>query len=234
MNSDSRAFFMWISLVITCYVRIKGIGAEKNDSQQFPPENRMKANKEGTFTDLEIYNGLLGEDERMIQYVFYHHFNSLLRFNAQKTAGNKSIDFEDLVQELYMYISKNNWEKLRKYNPEMPFVNWFSVVSYRFFKDFSASMIESSKNLPIENMDDRTVFLQGNQIMSTMMMDVKAAIKKVKPPRDQQILESLILKEEEPAEVAKQHNVTVDNLYNIKRRALAKLIQNHLQDYVTK
>ena len=65
-------------------------------------------------------------------------------------------------------------------------------------------------------------------------MDIKNAIRKAKPPRDRQILEALILNEEEPTDVAAQFEVTVDNLYNIKRRAIAKLIKNHLQDYLNR
>ena len=185
-------------------------------------------------SDIQIQNGLLANDERVIQYVFYEHFDAMLRYNALKAAGKKDAHFQDLVQDLYLYLSKNDWEKLRKYNPELPFANWFSVVSYRFFKDSTASMIDSSDVVPIDNVDDRTVWLQGNRVVSTIVMDIKNAIKKTKPPRDRQILEALVLNEEEPAEVAIKFNVTVDNLYNIKRRALAKLIKNHLQDYVTK
>lgn len=186
------------------------------------------------YTNLQLLNGLLANDERMIQYVFYEHFESMLRYNALKASGNKDVDFSDLVQELYLYVSRNDWEKLKKYDPSLPFANWFSVVSYRFFKDFTFSMIESTKNVPIEDMDDRNAFLQGNNVFSTIVMDIKNAIRKSKPPRDRQILEALVLNEEEPAEVAERFNVTVDNLYNIKRRALAKLIKNHLQDYITK
>ena len=185
-------------------------------------------------TDKQLVEGLLRNEESVIQYVFYEHFDSLLRYNALKVAANKNVQFEDLVQELYLYVSKNDWEKLRKYDPSFPFANWFSVVSYRFFKDFTFSMIESTSKIPIENVDDRNAFLQGNNTFSTIVMDIKNAIRKSKPPRDRQILEALVLNEEEPAEVAERFNVTVDNLYNIKRRALAKLIKNHLQDYVTK
>ena len=183
-------------------------------------------------TDIEILSQLLANDEQMIQYVFYEHFESMLRYNALKAAGNKEVEFSDLVQELYLYVSKNDWEKLRKYDPSLPFANWFSVVSYRFFKDYTFSMIDSSRNIPIEDVDDRNAFLQGNHVFSTIVMDIKSAIRKTKPPRDRQILEALVLDEEEPVEVAEKFNVTVDNLYNIKRRALAKLIKNHLQDYI--
>lgn len=186
------------------------------------------------FSDKIIYEGLLHNDERVINYVFFDHFNSLLQFNARKTSGNKNIDLDDLIQELYLYISKNNWEKLRKYSPEYPFDKWFSVVSYRFFKDFTASMIDSSRYIPIDNIEVRMEMFQQTQVEKMIASDIKNAIGRVTPPRNAQILKALIIDEEEPTEVAKRFGVTLDNLYNIKRRALAKLIQQQLQDYVIK
>ena len=181
--------------------------------------------------DAQLVAELLAGNEGALHYVFYDHFNPLLKMNAYKAAGTKLVTYDDLVQELYLYLSSNNWEKLRKYNPERPFVNWFSVVSYRFFKDFSRSMIDSSDQIPISNMNDHQTAFMSNGTIGTIMMDIKHAISKLKPPRDSEILEALLLRDEEPETVAKRHNVTVDNLYNIKRRAIAKLIKQHLIDY---
>lgn len=181
--------------------------------------------------DAQLVAELLAGNEGTLHYVFYDHFNPLLKMNAYKAAGTKQVEYDDLVQELYLYLSDNDWEKLRKYNPERPFINWFSVVSYRFFKDFSCSMIDLSNQIPISNMNDHQTAFISNGTIGTIMMDIKRAISKLKPPRDSEILEALLLRDEEPETVAKRHNVTVDNLYNIKRRAIAKLIKQHLIDY---
>lgn len=181
--------------------------------------------------DAQLVAELLAGNEGALHYVFYDHFNPLLKMNAYKAAGTKQVEYDDLVQELYLYLSDNDWEKLRKYNPERPFINWFSVVSYRFFKDFSCSMIDLSNQIPISNMNDHQTAFMSNGTIGTIMMDIKRAISKLKPPRDSEILEALLLRDEEPETVAKRHNITVDNLYNIKRRAIAKLIKQHLIDY---
>lgn len=186
------------------------------------------------YSDNQIKQGLLSNDERMIRYVFYERFIPMLRFNAQKAAGNKQIPLEDLVQELYLYMSKNGWEKLRLFNPDFSFEKWLSVVSYRFFRDFTASLIDSSQKIPISEVEDYSPALAAPSRVSTMMMDIKAAIAKLHPPRDREVVQSLVVNGDPPEEVAKRLNVTVDNLYNIKRRALAKLIRKHLQDYLNK
>ena len=67
--------------------------------------------------------------------------------------------------------------------------------------------------------------------MTHIMMDIQQGLAKLEPLRDREILTALILRDEEPQTVADRFHVTVDNLYNIKRRALAQLIQKHLKDY---
>lgn len=174
---------------------------------------------------------LIRNDESAIHFVFYDHYTKLLRWNAEKATKGRPVEFVDLIQELYLYMSKDNWARLKKYDPSMPFVNWFSVVSYRFFKDFSRSMIDSSSTMPISNMSDHSIAMASTGKVSPIMMDIKSALSRLKPPRDKEILEALLIRDEEPESVAEKFSVTVENLYNIKRRALAKLIKNHLSEY---
>jgi RNA polymerase sigma factor (sigma-70 family) len=182
-------------------------------------------------TDRQFVADLLANDGKALECLLYDRYRSLLRFNAMKAAPNVPVD--DLVQELYLYLSVDNWARLKKYDPELPFERWFSVVSYRFFKDFSLRMIDSRRQIPITKIEDQRLLNAGTTQMNQMMMDIKKGFDELEPPRDREILTALILHDEEPQEVANRFNVTVDNLYNIKRRALAKLIKKHLNDYAS-
>ena len=182
-------------------------------------------------TDRQFVADLLANDGKALECLLYDRYRSLLRFNAIKAAPNVAVD--DLVQELYLYLSANNWNRLRKYDYKLPFDRWLSVVSYRFFKDFSHSMIDLRHQIPIANLYDQKLLDKGTIKMETIMMDIKHGLDQLEPPRDREILSSLLLRDEEPHEVAKRIGVTVDNLYNIKRRALARLIQKHLNDYAS-
>lgn len=179
-------------------------------------------------TDQQFVADLLANDGKALECLLYDRYRSLLRFNALKAAPNVPVD--DLVQELYLYLSTDNWARLKKYDPTLPFDRWLSVVSYRFFKDFSLRMIDSRRQIPITNIEDQQLLNAGTTQMNQIMMDIKKGFDELEPPRDREILTALILCDEEPQEVANRFNVTVDNLYNIKRRALAKLIQKHLYE----
>ncbi len=177
-------------------------------------------------TDRQFVADLLANDGKALECLLYDRYRTLLRFNAMKAAPNVPVD--DLVQELYLYLSADGWARLKKYDPELPFSHWLSVVSYRFFKDFSLRMIDSRRQIPITNIEDQQLLNAGTTQMNQVMMDIKKGFDELEPPRDREILTALILRDEEPQVVADRFNITVDNLYNIKRRALAKLIQKHL------
>ncbi len=180
-------------------------------------------------TDKQFVADLLAGNGKALECLLYDRYRRLLRFNALKAAPNVPVD--DLIQELYLYLSSNDWDRLKKYDSSLPFDRWFSVVSYRFFKDFSHSMIDSRHQIPITNIEDQQLLNAGTTQMNTIMMDIRQGFDELDPPRDREILTALILHDEEPQQVANRFGVTVDNLYNIKRRALAKLIQKHLKDY---
>ena len=182
-------------------------------------------------SDQQFVADLLANDGKALECLLYDRYRSLLRFNAMKAAPNVPVD--DLVQELYLYLSADSWARLKKYDSSLPFDRWFSVVSYRFFKDFSHSMIDSRHQIPITNIEDQKLLDAGTTQMTQMMIDIKNGLDELEPPRDREILSALLIHDEEPQEVAERFNVTVDNLYNIKRRALARLIQKHLMDYAS-
>ena len=85
-------------------------------------------------SDTEIKEGLLRNDEETIRYVFYEHFNTLLHFNAQKATWGKGVEYEDLIQELFVYINRDNWEKLQMYSTEYSFPAGFPLCHTVFSK----------------------------------------------------------------------------------------------------
>ena len=48
--------------------------------------------------------------------------------------------------------------------------------------------------------------------------------------RYEHVIRRLVIEDREPAEVAKEMEITTDNLYNIKRRAMAQLTRLALKD----
>lgn len=207
-----------------------GIQTEIRSTLFFCTPRPMKQSIKYQYTDdRHLVDDLISNNERAVEYLLYDHYSKILRFNAMKAAPNIMVD--DLIQELFFHLSANQWEKLKKYDPRLPFERWLSVVSYRFFKDFSLRMIDSRRQIPITKLEDQKLLEAGTTQMNQIMIDIQQGLTNLEPPRDREILSALLLGDEEPLSVATRYGVTVDNLYNIKRRALARLIQKHLKDY---
>lgn len=186
--------------------------------------------------DAQLKSDLLGNNEKAMQYVFFDHFKPLLRHNACKIVGYDNMHyFDDLVQELYLYISADNWAKLQMYDPKVEFVRWLSVVSYRFFKDKAPSMIpeknEDSMDKMIDSGNTLPLYKIGTVENSDIMTDLLSALEKYDNERDKQILNDIYVIGFKNEEIAERYGITVDNLYNIKRRATAKLIKFYLTGY---
>lgn len=183
--------------------------------------------------DAQLVEEVISGNQAAIRYMFYEQYRVVLQHNAQKVAGNKQVTLDDLTQELYLYLSADDWRRLRAYTPPLPFASWFTVVSYRFFKDFTHSMIKNTSIVPIDTVEESCEGGSTFGVINTLLMDLRKALEHFRPPRDKQILEALLLREEDPRQVADTYQVTLGNLYNIKRRALARLIREHLQSYQT-
>lgn len=175
--------------------------------------------------DAQLVAAVMAGDSGALHYLFYDHYTSLLRYIAAKTIGRKPVEYDDLIQELYLHLSANDWARLREYDPTRPFAKWFSVVSYRFFKDYCRKVIDPDRQLPIEDLSDHSPALASIGKDLTLIMDIRRILSLIHPPRDREILEGYILRDEAPEQAAASHGITVKNYYNIKSRALKKFIK---------
>ena len=99
-------------------------------------------------------------------------------------------------------------------------MTWTSVVAVRFF--------QKKKRELIENKSSETLNKEMDKIANVTMfidckMDVCNALKKMPNERYRKVIEALDLKEVHPESLAEEMKITVDNLYNIHRRALMQL-----------
>ena len=190
--------------------------------------------------DRQLVADLLADDGRAVAYLLYDGFESLLRSNAEKASGLLSADLrrglsaetvDDFLHEFYLYPRTDGWARLRRYDTALPFASWLSVVSYRFFKNHAQSLRDSLRQRPLADRDDLRLVQEGGQRAAAIMIDIRQALADLPSGRDREVLEALLLRDEEPAAVAAHLGIGVDNLYNIKRRALARLVAKHLQGY---
>lgn len=170
-----------------------------------------------SLTDQQIVQGILSNDNRIIQYFFFEKCSSLLNYIVSSVFDGK-VDRDELVSELFLYISSNNWYKLRQFDYRSKLITWTSVVAIRFFIKKRSLLLENCEYFP-------QYVTEENTCVPTIddKIDLYSAIAKMPNQRYANVIRRLELNEEDPKTVASDMGVTLENLYNIRRRARVQL-----------
>lgn len=181
------------------------------------------------YTDKEIIDGILRNDAMIIEHFFFKECKPLFAYIVRSVFDGKQ-EINELINELYLYLQHDNWYKVRQFDYRSQLITWISVVAIRFFQKKRALMIESDS---IETLYEQNTFWHEANIGQDRRMDVHNAIQKMTNERYRYVIEELELKEREPEELAQEMNITIDNLYNIRRRARLQLrtIMVRKEDY---
>lgn len=182
-----------------------------------------------TYTDREIVDGILANDERIIQHFFFRECKPLFAYIIHSIFDGH-VERNELINELFLYLEHDDWYKVRQFDYRSKLITWISVVAIRFFQKKRALMIDSDS---IETLYEQNTLWQETGISHDRRMDVRKAIDQMPNERYQHVIVELELKERNPEELAQEMNITIDNLYNIRRRARLQLktIMVRKEDY---
>lgn len=175
--------------------------------------------------DKEIIEGLLNGDEKVIKYLFYDKCAMMFAFIVKEVFCYR-VNKDELVNELYIYLKENDWQRVRQFAYRSRFTTWLSVVAVRYFICKRDELINSrSSNTQLYEVRqpvtaDKTV----------EKIDLYRAISKLKSSRDRFVLIALEIEGWDEVDVARELGVTVANVYNIKSRAMKRL-SNILTEY---
>ncbi|MDR1883520.1 MAG: sigma-70 family RNA polymerase sigma factor [Prevotella sp.] len=177
-----------------------------------------------TFSDRDIVEGILANDEQISRYFFFEKCTPMFHYIVKKLFGYK-VEKNELISEFYIYLQDNGWYKLRQFNYRCKLTTWTRVVAIRFFQKKRRELIESESpsTLYMENTESIEDGIQD-------ALDVESLVNSLSNSRYRDTIRKLILEDREPQEVANEMEITVDNLYNVKRRALMQLIRTVKND----
>ena len=170
-------------------------------------------------TDQEIIQGLIARDNRVTEEFFFVRCRPLFLSIIGKVFDYQ-VEYDEMVNELYLYLMDHDAAKLRSFEYRSSVYQWLKVTAIRFFIKRRKEMIEKSS-------EDT---LYEGQSVSSAKADLRRLFEMMPNKRYVYVIQQLVIEDREPEEMAKEMNVTVDNLYNIKRRAMAQLTQVALND----
>lgn len=174
-------------------------------------------------TDQEIVRGLLERDNRVTEEFFYVRCRPLLSA-VMRLVFRQPVEYNEMVSELYRYLMADDGAKLRQFQFRSTIYQWMKVVATRFFIRYRNSMIESPVAEPLyEQPDDGRIFDTASQVADRIDLDHLLSI--MPNQRYADAIRHLVIDDMEPERYAAMIGVSVDNLYNIKKRAMTAFMQ---------
>lgn len=175
-------------------------------------------------TEQEIVEGLIARDETITKDFFFVKCRPLF-IRIINHVFSYEVDYDEFVNELYVYLMIDDAAKLRGFQYRSSLYQWLKVIAIRYFVKKRDKMIEDkSSEAPYNECVNAS-----NEIDSSLV-DLKHLFELMPNQRYVYIIKRLVIDGIEPGDLALELNITVANLYNIKRRAMVQLTRIALKD----
>lgn len=180
--------------------------------------------------DHELVDGILNNDMGIIKYFFTKKCKGLIAYLIVNVFDGK-IDRNAVLSELYLFLANNDWYVFRIFQYRSKLMTYVSVVTLRFFIKNRSRMIDTSFQ---ESLNSQKMLIHNATASIDLRIDVREALNRMPNKRYREVIDKLYLHDIQPEKLAEEMEITVDNLYNIHRRALIqlRLIINKKEDYV--
>ena len=179
-------------------------------------------------TDQQIIEALIARDGTVTEKFFFVNcrplFTSIIR-----NVFSYEVDYDEFVNEFYLYLIEDDARRLRQFQYRSSIYQWIKVIAIRYFVAKRDSMIDmEAKETLIDNAAQGETVDEEKKM--TAKMDIEHLFSLMFNKRYSYIIRRLVLEEAEPKTVAKELDITVENLYNIKKRAMATLTSIALKE----
>ena len=172
-------------------------------------------------TDQQIIDALIARDERVTQQFFFGNcrplFLSIIRY-----VFSYEVDYDEFVNEFYLHLMENDAYRLRQFQGRSTIYQWMKVIAIRYFIAKRDSMIDNDSKDTLLDSVVQNETVDGEKKL-TAKMDIEHLFSLMPNRRYVYVIRRLVLQEAEPKVVAQELRTNVDNLYNIKKRAIAAL-----------
>ena len=177
-------------------------------------------------TDKEIIEGLIARDNRVTTEFFFDKCRPLF-CSIMKKVFDYEVEYDEMVNELYVYLMESDAIKLRNFEYRSSVYQWLKVLAIRFFINKRGRMIDdTSQETPYDGRQQ----MADSETDMTAEGDMERLFNNMPSKRYVYVIRRLILEDWEYEDLAKDMNITTANLYNIRRRAMAQLTRVALND----
>lgn len=183
-------------------------------------------------TEQQIIELLIARDEHVTQHFFFEEcrplFMSIIHY-----VFSYEVDYDEFVNEFYLYLMEDDAYRLKQFQGRSTIYQWMKIVAIRYFIAKRDNMIDMEPKDALTD-SDKSEISDDTERKVSAKMDVEHLLSLISNKRYVYVIKRLVLQEAEPKHVAKELGVNVDNLYNIKKRAMAALTEvvlNEVENY---
>ena len=179
-------------------------------------------------TDKQIIEALITRDGRVTRQFFFGNCRPLF-LSIIRNVFSYEVDYDEFVNELYLYLMENNSYRLRQFEGRSSIYQWLKVIAIRYFIAQRDKMIDKPSDEPL--IDKASQIMSINEESQIAAKVDIAHLRRLMPNRKYEyVIRRLVLQDAEPKDVAEELCTNVDNLYNIKKRAIASLTELALNE----
>ena len=169
-------------------------------------------------TDKELIEGMTKNRPDAIYHFFFEQCAPMFH-RINKLVYNRQAKFNELVNDFYIDLQNDDWHKLKQFDYRIQLSSWASIIAIRFFYKKQAEKMDTES---IEDIfDHQCPECIEEQIFQKL--EIENLINRLKNQRDRFVLQKLYLDDMLPQEVADEMETSVENVYNLRSRAINKL-----------
>lgn len=179
--------------------------------------------------DRQIVDALLRHDAFVTRLFFYRNLRPLLLSLIQRLGRDgQRWEYDEMVNELYALLLADDGRRLRTFTFSCSLYQWLKVVALHHLTAKTDNVVIDSVSK--EPLYERAAEEETVEADSSAREDVERLLSQMPNQRYATVLRRLTLEGYSNEELAREMDVNIANLYNIKRRAMAQLSEVALKD----
>lgn len=187
----------------------------------------IKSNKQvKEYSDKDYISGLKSGDSN-ITHAFFYGLCSYTLNDILWSLMKGRIDYDELVNELYLYLSVDNWRKLDTFEGRnnCTLKSWIVRLAWRFFLNQRSILLFNDCLSEYEKTDLDEAMVDSLNV--EISMDIESTFHRMANKRYVQVLKWMLMEGCDADEVAKLLSTSVSNVYNIKHRAIVQFVETY-------
>ena len=178
-------------------------------------------------TDQQIVEALIARDEEVTQQFFFGNCRPLFVHIINYVFYYK-VDYDEFVNEFYTHLMENDAYRLRQFHGRSSIYQWLKTVGIRYFIAKRNRMIDMEPR-NTHNCVEPSASSNVEQ-QTSAQIDIEQLLEQMPNKRYAYVIKRLVIDDAESAVVADELGTNVNNLYNIRKRALAALTEIALKE----